>query len=118
MRLGDDGERISDPAGPLAEDGRGVLIVTVLADEWGVEKDRDGTTTWFRLGHRPRLRAPRRAAECRIRAADVVSGRQGTGVPAAASRSAAAAFVVSGSPWPKQTISGSSVASRRKDRAA
>lgn len=33
---------------PLAEDGRGLLIVAALADAWGVESDV-GTTTWFRL---------------------------------------------------------------------
>jgi anti-sigma regulatory factor (Ser/Thr protein kinase) len=34
---------------PLAEDGRGILIVTTLAAEWGVETGQGGTTTWFRL---------------------------------------------------------------------
>jgi hypothetical protein len=34
---------------PFAEDGRGIVIVTALAAEWGVEAERDGTTTWFRL---------------------------------------------------------------------
>jgi anti-sigma regulatory factor (Ser/Thr protein kinase) len=34
---------------PLAEDGRGMLIVTTLAAEWGVEASEGGTTTWFRL---------------------------------------------------------------------
>lgn len=36
---------------PLAEDGRGMLIVSTLAMEWGAEAGEDGTTTWFRLGH-------------------------------------------------------------------
>jgi anti-sigma regulatory factor (Ser/Thr protein kinase) len=34
---------------PFAEGGRGIVIVTALAAEWGVEAERDGTTTWFRL---------------------------------------------------------------------
>jgi anti-sigma regulatory factor (Ser/Thr protein kinase) len=34
---------------PFAEDGRGIVIVTALAAEWGVTAERDGTTTWFRL---------------------------------------------------------------------
>ncbi|WP_433175344.1 ATP-binding protein [Actinoallomurus sp. CA-150999] len=34
---------------PFAEDGRGMVIVTALAAEWGVEAERGGTTTWFRL---------------------------------------------------------------------
>jgi anti-sigma regulatory factor (Ser/Thr protein kinase) len=35
---------------PLAEDGRGILIVTTVAAEWGVEAGENGTTTtWFRL---------------------------------------------------------------------
>ncbi|MEV5747242.1 ATP-binding protein [Actinoallomurus sp. NPDC052308] len=33
----------------FAENGRGIVIVTALAAEWGVEAERDGTTTWFRL---------------------------------------------------------------------
>lgn len=35
---------------PLAENGRGMLIVSVLATEWGAEAGDEGTTTWFRLG--------------------------------------------------------------------
>jgi anti-sigma regulatory factor (Ser/Thr protein kinase) len=34
---------------PLAEDGRGMLIVAALATDWGVETGDHGTTTWFRL---------------------------------------------------------------------
>ena len=34
---------------PFAENGRGIVIVTALAAEWGVEAEHDGTTTWFRL---------------------------------------------------------------------
>jgi anti-sigma regulatory factor (Ser/Thr protein kinase) len=34
---------------PLSVSGRGILIVTTLAAEWGVEADADGTTTWARL---------------------------------------------------------------------
>lgn len=50
--VGDDGAASDLPhvrAAPFAEDGRGIVIVTALADEWGVEAERDGTTTWFRL---------------------------------------------------------------------
>lgn len=34
---------------PFAEDGRGMLIVTTLAAEWGVDASGGGTTTWFGL---------------------------------------------------------------------
>lgn len=46
---GADGEvpHVRDEAS--AENGRGILIVAALAAEWGVEAERDGTTTWFRL---------------------------------------------------------------------
>lgn len=50
--VGDDGAGGDLPhirTEPFAEDGRGVFIVTALADEWGVQGEHDGTTTWFRL---------------------------------------------------------------------
>jgi anti-sigma regulatory factor (Ser/Thr protein kinase) len=54
LRVGvtDDGARGCLPyvrEEPLAEDGRGMLIVTTLATEWGVDATSAGTTTWFRL---------------------------------------------------------------------
>ena len=33
----------------LATDGRGLFLVQSLADEWGYQRDRSGTTVWFRL---------------------------------------------------------------------
>jgi anti-sigma regulatory factor (Ser/Thr protein kinase) len=35
---------------PFAEDGRGILIVSSLATDWGAQAEEHGTTTWFRLG--------------------------------------------------------------------
>lgn len=32
-----------------AEDGRGLAIVDILSDEWGVEPDSRGKWVWFRL---------------------------------------------------------------------
>jgi anti-sigma regulatory factor (Ser/Thr protein kinase) len=34
---------------PYAENGRGLLIVQSLADEWGVQAGTDATTIWARL---------------------------------------------------------------------
>jgi anti-sigma regulatory factor (Ser/Thr protein kinase) len=39
------------PAGSIAA-GRGLLLVEALADAWGVERQSDGKTVWFRL-HAP-----------------------------------------------------------------
>ena len=36
------------PAGAIG-DGRGLLLVEALADEWGVELAADGKAVWFRL---------------------------------------------------------------------
>ncbi|MEU0482669.1 ATP-binding protein [Streptosporangium sp. NPDC006013] len=35
------------PAGPDAEHGRGLAIVTAYADRWGVESASQGKTVWF-----------------------------------------------------------------------
>ncbi|MEV4621798.1 ATP-binding protein [Asanoa sp. NPDC049573] len=40
----------SRPAGPDALDGRGLQIVSKLADRWGVEHDRHGQSVWAMLG--------------------------------------------------------------------
>ncbi|HVB26790.1 MAG TPA: ATP-binding protein [Mycobacteriales bacterium] len=37
----------------VSEAGRGLLIVDVLADEWGVEERRNGKQVWFRLDTHP-----------------------------------------------------------------
>jgi anti-sigma regulatory factor (Ser/Thr protein kinase) len=36
------------PAGSIGA-GRGLLLVEALADEWGVAKEHDGKSVWFRL---------------------------------------------------------------------
>lgn len=36
------------PAGSIGA-GRGLLLVEALADEWGVSKEHDGKSVWFRL---------------------------------------------------------------------
>lgn len=36
-------------AGPDAVDGRGLAIVTALADRWGVERDNAGQSVWAEL---------------------------------------------------------------------
>ncbi len=33
-----------------AESGRGLLLVSTLADDWGVESTGDGKAVWFELG--------------------------------------------------------------------
>jgi anti-sigma regulatory factor (Ser/Thr protein kinase) len=39
---------------PLAPDGRGLLLVQTLADDWGYQLRNDGgTTVWFRLAMLP-----------------------------------------------------------------
>jgi anti-sigma regulatory factor (Ser/Thr protein kinase) len=38
----------------LATQGRGLLLVQSLAEEWGYFRDSLGTTVWFRLGARRR----------------------------------------------------------------
>ena len=38
----------------LATQGRGLLLVQSLAEEWGYSRDSLGTTVWFRLGPRRR----------------------------------------------------------------
>lgn len=35
--------------GPFAPNGRGLLILESLADDWGVEDERDGKVVWFEL---------------------------------------------------------------------
>jgi anti-sigma regulatory factor (Ser/Thr protein kinase) len=35
--------------GGLAEDGRGLLLVDLLADSWGWRPEPDGKLVWFRL---------------------------------------------------------------------
>ncbi|SFC54225.1 ATP-binding SpoIIE family protein phosphatase [Streptomyces aidingensis] len=39
--------------GELASSGRGLLLMEVLADAWGVDPRGDGKTTWFELRERP-----------------------------------------------------------------
>lgn len=36
-----------------AESGRGITLVDLLSDDWGVDPRADGKTTWFRLDRRP-----------------------------------------------------------------
>lgn len=36
-------------AGDDAESGRGMRLLEVLSDDWGVEPSADGKTVWFRL---------------------------------------------------------------------
>ncbi|HEV7708479.1 MAG TPA: ATP-binding protein [Asanoa sp.] len=40
----------SRPAGPEALNGRGLHIVSTLADRWGVEHDGHGQSVWAELG--------------------------------------------------------------------
>jgi len=40
------------PAGPDALDGRGLQIVSALADRWGVDQDGQGQSVWAELGER------------------------------------------------------------------
>jgi anti-sigma regulatory factor (Ser/Thr protein kinase) len=37
------------PPRPLAENGFGLNLVAQLADDWGVERNSDGTTVWLEL---------------------------------------------------------------------
>lgn len=36
-------------AGPKDTTGRGLAVVRTLADDWGVERNADGTTVWARI---------------------------------------------------------------------
>lgn len=38
-------------AGPEDDSGRGVGLVDLLSEEWGVTPHPDGKTVWFTLGH-------------------------------------------------------------------
>lgn len=38
--------QLGDPAG---EHGRGIALVDVMSDDWGVEPGGDGKTVWFRM---------------------------------------------------------------------
>ncbi|GAA4986268.1 ATP-binding protein [Kineococcus glutinatus] len=40
---------IADQAGPDAEHGRGIALVDLLSERWGVDVTEAGKTTWFRL---------------------------------------------------------------------
>ena len=40
------------PAGPEALDGRGLQIVSALADRWGVDQGGQGQSVWAELGER------------------------------------------------------------------
>lgn len=37
------------PAAPSAEGGRGMVVIDGLAGDWGVTRQTDGKTVWFRL---------------------------------------------------------------------
>jgi anti-sigma regulatory factor (Ser/Thr protein kinase) len=43
---------------PLALSGRGLALVEVCADDWGVRVADDGKAVWFELGTVPRRRPP------------------------------------------------------------
>ncbi len=51
VRVRDDGSdgapRLANEVVGLAEHGRGMFLVDVLADEWGSDVDQDGRTVWF-----------------------------------------------------------------------
>ena len=51
VRVRDGGEELPVPrvAAEDDEDGRGMQLVELLSDEWGVEPAADGKTVWFRL---------------------------------------------------------------------
>ncbi|MGW4109152.1 ATP-binding protein, partial [Streptomyces sp. NPDC004976] len=56
---------VASPADPDAESGRGLLLVTALADDWGVTDRRGGPgkTVWAVVRpapdlHEPRVRCP------------------------------------------------------------
>jgi two-component sensor histidine kinase len=55
VRVTDGGGRLRpNPrrAGPEALDGRGLQIVSALADRWGVDHDGDGQSVWAQIGER------------------------------------------------------------------
>lgn len=54
VRVRDGGTALPVPrqAAPDDEGGRGLALVELLSDDWGVEPDADGKTVWFRL-HNP-----------------------------------------------------------------
>lgn len=45
-----DGHRPAETSDPLAESGRGMLLIDALADAWGVQDLPDGKQIWFRFG--------------------------------------------------------------------
>lgn len=50
VRDGSDDEPVLKDAAPLDESGRGVLLVDLLSDEWGVDqRPGDGKAVWFAL---------------------------------------------------------------------
>ena len=53
LRVTDGGSVEGSPhvrrAGPKDTTGRGLAVVRSLADDWGVERDADGTTVWARI---------------------------------------------------------------------
>ncbi|MGX4688725.1 ATP-binding protein [Streptomyces sp. JNUCC 63] len=63
------GERLPSPVTDLAtppddESGRGLLIVTALADRWGTEPyPPSGKTVWAEVSHRPSSNLSLRPAE-------------------------------------------------------
>ncbi|MDG4822081.1 ATP-binding protein [Asanoa sp. WMMD1127] len=53
VRVTDGGGQVrpsARPAGPEALDGRGLHIVSALADRWGVDRDGHGQSVWAELG--------------------------------------------------------------------
>jgi anti-sigma regulatory factor (Ser/Thr protein kinase) len=52
VEVADEGSEFSVPVvrdDPLALDGRGLLLVQTLADDWGYRRDPAGTTVWFQV---------------------------------------------------------------------
>jgi anti-sigma regulatory factor (Ser/Thr protein kinase) len=52
VEVADEGSEFSVPVvkdDPLALDGRGLLLVQTLADDWGYRRDSGGTTVWFQV---------------------------------------------------------------------
>ncbi|WP_330330171.1 ATP-binding protein [Streptomyces sp. NBC_00536] len=48
----------ADPA-PLADGGRGLLLVEAVTDRWGTYATATGKTVWFECDHPARRRSPR-----------------------------------------------------------
>lgn len=51
VRVRDGGINLPSSRAARADDegGRGLALIEVLSDDWGVEPDDDGKTVWFRL---------------------------------------------------------------------